>query len=54
VPYSQHFDDRLSKVFFEELEIPEPDFYLGIGSGTHAGQTARIMMRLSRFLRLRA
>lgn len=40
----QHFDDRLSKVFFEELEIPEPDFYLGVGSGTHAGQTAKIMM----------
>lgn len=40
----QHFDDKLSRVFFEELEIPEPDFYLGVGSGTHAGQTARIMM----------
>jgi len=46
----QHFDDRLSKVFFEELEIPEPDFYLGVGSGSHAEQTAKIMMAFEKVL----
>ncbi|MHB8055615.1 MAG: non-hydrolyzing UDP-N-acetylglucosamine 2-epimerase [Candidatus Aminicenantales bacterium] len=39
----QHFDDNMSRVFFEELEIPAPDFNLGVGSGSHAVQTARIM-----------
>jgi len=40
----QHYDDKLSKVFFEELEIPEPDVNLGAGSGSQAEQTARIMV----------
>ncbi len=40
----QHFDEKMSKVFFDELEMPKPDFYLGVGSGSHALQTARIMM----------
>ena len=40
----QHYDRELSKVFFEELELPEPDVSLGVGSGTHAAQTARIML----------
>jgi len=39
----QHYDDRLSQTFFEELEIPRPDVNLGVGSGTHAVQTARVM-----------
>lgn len=39
----QHYDDRLSRTFFEELEIPRPDVNLGVGSGTHAAQTARVM-----------
>src|SRR4030042_2990334 len=39
----QHYDYEMSKVFFEELDIPEPDFFLGAGSGTHAVQTAKIM-----------
>jgi UDP-N-acetylglucosamine 2-epimerase (non-hydrolysing) len=34
----QHFDEKMSKVFFEELEMPRPDFYLGISGGSHAGQ----------------
>ena len=34
----------MSKIFFDELKMPKPDVYLGIGSGTHAGQTARIML----------
>jgi len=39
----QHYDDRLSKIFFEQLEIPDPDVNLGAGSGTQAEQTSRIM-----------
>ncbi len=39
----QHYDDNMSKVFFEELNIPRPDIYLGVGSASHAKQTARIM-----------
>ena len=46
----QHYDDKLSKVFFEELEIPEPDVNLGAGSGTQAEQTARIMVEFERDL----
>ncbi len=40
----QHYDDRMSKVFFDDLEIPRPDINLEIGSGSHAGQTAGIML----------
>jgi len=39
----QHYDEQMSDVFFEDLEIPPPDIHLGVGSGTHAEQTARIM-----------
>lgn len=39
----QHYDKNLSDVFFSELEIPAPDVNLGVGSGTHARQTADIM-----------
>ena len=42
----QHYDYEMSQVFFEDLELPEPDFYLGVGSGTHAKQTADVMVRL--------
>ena len=41
----QHYDRKLSDVFFKELELPEPDIYLGIGSGTHSEQTANVMMK---------
>lgn len=40
----QHYDTNMSEVFFRELKLPEPDVYLGIGSDTHARQTARIMI----------
>lgn len=40
----QHYDDNMSKRFFEDLDMPSPDEFLNIGSGTHASQTARIMM----------
>ncbi len=39
----QHYDDLMSDVFFEDLEIPPPEIHLGVGSGSHAQQTARIM-----------
>jgi UDP-N-acetylglucosamine 2-epimerase (non-hydrolysing) len=46
----QHYDHRMSEVFFEELRLPRPDFYLGVGSGSHAEQTARIMMDFEKAL----
>lgn len=42
----QHYDERMSAVFFRELGLPEPDVDLGVGSGTHARQTAAIMIGL--------
>ena len=39
----QHYDEQMSAAFFRDLGLPEPDFSLGGGSGTHAQQTARIM-----------
>lgn len=44
----QHYDEKMSAVFFEELGMPEPDIYLGVGSGSHAEQTARIMTAFER------
>lgn len=46
----QHYDDKLSKVFFEQLEIPDPDINLGAGSGTQAEQTGRIMVEFEKYL----
>jgi len=42
----QHYDRAMSDVFFEELGIPEPEINLGVGSGTHAVQTAALMTAL--------
>jgi UDP-N-acetylglucosamine 2-epimerase (non-hydrolysing) len=41
----QHYDQRMSKLFFEQLRIPQPDTDLGVGSGSHAIQTAEVMKR---------
>jgi UDP-N-acetylglucosamine 2-epimerase (non-hydrolysing) len=46
----QHFDEKMSKVFFDELEMPRPDFYLGVSGGSHAEQTARIMIEFEKIL----
>ena len=40
----QHFDDNMSAVFFREMDIPEPDYHLGISGGTHAQMTARMLV----------
>jgi UDP-N-acetylglucosamine 2-epimerase (non-hydrolysing) len=42
----QHYDRAMSDIFFEELRVPDPDYMLGVGSGTHAEQTARVLERL--------
>jgi UDP-N-acetylglucosamine 2-epimerase (non-hydrolysing) len=42
----QHYDHGMSTAFFEQLWIPAPDFHLGVGSGSHAQQTAAVMQRL--------
>jgi UDP-N-acetylglucosamine 2-epimerase (non-hydrolysing) len=44
----QHYDATLSKVFFEQLGLPEPDRNLGVGSGSHAQQTAALMTALEK------
>jgi UDP-N-acetylglucosamine 2-epimerase (non-hydrolysing) len=41
----QHYDERMSKLFFVELNIPRPDVDLGVGSGSHAAQTAEVLKR---------
>jgi len=46
----QHYDEKMSDSFFRELEIPEPDINLGIGSGSHAEQTGRIMIEFEKVL----
>jgi len=46
----QHYDEKMSKIFFEELELPKPDFYLGVGGGSHAVQTAAIMVEFEKIL----
>ncbi len=42
----QHYDDRMSEIFFRQLDLPRPDANLGVGSGSHAVQTAHIMIAL--------
>lgn len=44
----QHYDRAMSEVFFDELGLPEPDVNLGVGSGSHAEQTAALMVGLER------
>ena len=42
----QHYDDAMSKTFFDELELPRPDVHLEVGSGSHAVQTAAVLTRI--------
>jgi UDP-N-acetylglucosamine 2-epimerase (non-hydrolysing) len=42
----QHYDDKMSRIFFQELGLPKPDVDLGVGSASHTEQTARVMLAL--------
>ncbi|GAG66754.1 unnamed protein product, partial [marine sediment metagenome] len=46
----QHYDYNMSKIFFKDLDIPEPDIYLNVGSASHATQTAKIMIEFEKVL----
>ncbi|MBI3182710.1 MAG: UDP-N-acetylglucosamine 2-epimerase (non-hydrolyzing) [Myxococcales bacterium] len=46
----QHYDSQMSDVFFQDLGMPPPDVHLGVGSGSHAEQTARVMVELEKAL----
>lgn len=46
----QHYDERMSRLFFDDLRLPAPDVYLGVGSGSHASQTARVMLAFDEVL----
>ncbi len=46
----QHYDARMSEVFFHDLALPQPDVHLGVGSGSHAEQTAKVMLAFERTL----
>ncbi|TAL69744.1 MAG: UDP-N-acetylglucosamine 2-epimerase (non-hydrolyzing) [Bacteroidetes bacterium] len=44
----QHYDFSMSDAFFKDLEMPKPSYFLGVGSGTHAEQTAKIMVEFEK------
>ena len=46
----QHYDEKMSTVFFEELGMPRPDFDLGVGSGSHGAQTGKVMIEFEKVL----
>ncbi len=46
----QHYDDNMSDIFFEELDIPQPDYHLGIGSSSHGVQTGQMLAAIENVL----
>ncbi|MBD3224956.1 MAG: UDP-N-acetylglucosamine 2-epimerase (non-hydrolyzing) [Caldithrix sp.] len=46
----QHYDEKMSKLFFEDLQLPKPDIYLHVGSASHAVQTAKIMIEFEKVI----
>ncbi len=46
----QHYDDNMSRTFFDELDIPRPDHHLGVGSGPHGRQTGLMLERIEKIL----
>lgn len=46
----QHYDENMSKIFFDELEIPHPNYNLGVGSGLHGAQTALMLEKVEQIL----
>ncbi len=47
----QHYDEKMSDVFFKQLGLPHPDFYLGIGGGSHTYQKAHVMLKFEEVLK---
>ena len=46
----QHYDENMSNIFFEQLNIPKPKYNLGIGGGSHAYQTGNMMIKIEKIL----
>ncbi len=46
----QHYDYEMNKIFFEQLNIPEPNYYLGVGSGSHGYQTGEMLKKVEQVL----
>ncbi len=46
----QHYDEKMSDIFFNQLELPKPHYYLGIGGGSHSWTTAHIMLEFEKIL----
>ena len=50
----QHYDENMSRLFFDELGLPEPDINLGVGGGSHAEQTSRMLTGIDDILKLKS
>jgi UDP-GlcNAc3NAcA epimerase len=46
----QHYDENMSDVFFDELDIPRPQYHLGVGSGSHGAQTGRMLEKIEQVM----
>ncbi|GAH77323.1 unnamed protein product, partial [marine sediment metagenome] len=46
----QHYDFNMSDIFFQELNLPQPDYHLGVGSGSHGEQTGKMLLEIEKVL----